>query len=236
MLISVGKLSSIGEILTIRFAASPPPGERQSSDFDSLLDSFQFGGTVQDIPWFSQAAVAPPAKACVCAAVGVAFSASPPVSEDEVPEPADLSPVLSLSPRLQSDRTRPRKRSTGICFMDHTHTKGLEEQCASIPKRGLKSMRGSTGECARLSWERKLSPDCADYPARSGTTTAHALAPEEPNVYRSNQESRAALQRSAMFPAMVRDPDLRFAPLERGGVFWMSAVYKHYVPTGQGTA
>ena len=62
MLTSVGKLSSIGEMLTIKFAASPPPGERQSSDFDSLLDSFQFGGTVQDIPWFSQLAVAPPAS------------------------------------------------------------------------------------------------------------------------------------------------------------------------------
>jgi len=36
-----------------------------------------------------------------------------------------------------------------------------------------------------------------------------------------------------MFQAIVRDPT-RFAPLERGGVFWVSAVYKHYVPPGRG--
>src|SRR5688572_21131106 len=44
-----------------------------------------------------------------------------------------------------------------------------------------------------------------------------------------------ALQRSAMFPAMVRETSLRFAPLERGGVFWGCAFYKHFVPTGRGT-
>ncbi len=44
-----------------------------------------------------------------------------------------------------------------------------------------------------------------------------------------------ALQRSAMFPAMVRETGLRFAPMERGGIFWGRPFYKHYVPTGRGT-
>ena len=35
------------------------------------------------------------------------------------------------------------------------------------------------------------------------------------------------------FRAMIRTA-LRFAPLERGGVFWSRAFYKHWVPTGRG--
>jgi hypothetical protein len=45
---------------------------------------------------------------------------------------------------------------------------------------------------------------------------------------------RPALQRSAMFPAMVRETGLRFAPLERGGTFSGRTFYKHYIPTGRG--
>ena len=45
---------------------------------------------------------------------------------------------------------------------------------------------------------------------------------------------RPALQRSAMFLGIVRDTAPRFAPLERGGVFWGRTFYKHYVPTGRG--
>src|SRR6185295_8737808 len=77
MLISVGKLSSIGEMLTIKLAASKPPGDRQRSCFDSLVVSVHLGGTFHDIPCASHFAVPPPASAAVWAAVGVAFSASP---------------------------------------------------------------------------------------------------------------------------------------------------------------
>ena len=41
-----------------------------------------------------------------------------------------------------------------------------------------------------------------------------------------------ALQRSAMFPAMVRETDLCFAPLERGEIFGGRAFYKHLAPNG----
>src|SRR5687768_2041976 len=38
-----------------------------------------------------------------------------------------------------------------------------------------------------------------------------------------------------MFPAMVRNTRIGFAPLERGGVFWVPVFYKHFVPTGTRT-
>src|SRR5580765_3941216 len=98
MLDSVGKLSSMGEMLTIKLAASAPPGERQTSSFDSLLCSFQDGGTVQDIPCWSHLTVCPPASACNWAAVGVACSALPllsPELEADFPGPPDVFELLS---------------------------------------------------------------------------------------------------------------------------------------------
>src|SRR5882672_4726804 len=143
MLMSVGKLSSIGEMLTIKLAASDPPGEFQRSSFDSLVTSFHCGGTVHDIPCWSHLTVWPPASACIWAAVGVACSASPPLSLElvaDLPDLFELFELLSLFVKLQSESANPRTIRTGICFIGHTHKKGLKEQCASIPKQGAKSM------------------------------------------------------------------------------------------------
>src|SRR6266480_1200126 len=141
MLISVGKLSSIGEMFTIKLAASDPPGERQTSIFDSFEAWVQPDGTVQDIPCWSHFTVWPPANACICAAVGVACSASPPLSLDaDLPGPLEFVDVFSLLLKLQSESANPRTSKTGICFMGHTHEKELEEKCASIPNRAWKSM------------------------------------------------------------------------------------------------
>src|SRR5882724_3637397 len=120
MLMSVGKLSSIGEMLTIKLAASDPPGELQTSSFDSLVTCFHCGGTVHDIPCWSHLTVWPPANACVCAAVGVACSASPPLSlerDADWPGPPELFELLSLFVKLQSDSANPSTSRTGICFI-----------------------------------------------------------------------------------------------------------------------
>src|SRR6185436_19835082 len=116
MLTSVGKLSSIGEMFTIRFAASEPPGERHNSDLDSLVVSFQDAGTVQDIPCWSHFAVLPPASAAVCAAVGFACSTSPPLLDPValLRGAPELFDDLSLLVRLQSESAKPRTSSTGI--------------------------------------------------------------------------------------------------------------------------
>ncbi len=37
-----------------------------------------------------------------------------------------------------------------------------------------------------------------------------------------------------MFPPMVRETGLRFAPLERGGIFWSREFYKHLASAGAG--
>src|SRR6266508_1388759 len=126
MLMSAGKLSSIGEILTLKLAASEPPGEFQTSSFDSLVTSFHCGGTVQDIPCWSHLTVWPPASACNWAAVGVACSASPLPSlepEADLPGPLELFELLSLFVRLQSERANPSTIRMGICFIGHTHEK-----------------------------------------------------------------------------------------------------------------
>src|SRR6185503_13385619 len=149
MLMSVGKLSPNGEMLTIRLAASKPPGDRQSRDFESTSVCFQLGGTVHDMPCWSHFTVWPPASAAVCAAVGFACSTSPPLVADfelllEVPE---LVLVLNLLVRLQRDNARPRTSSTGICFMGTLATKRLEEQPASMRKTVHKSMPAATCYC-----------------------------------------------------------------------------------------
>src|ERR1051325_1794290 len=137
MLSSGRKLSSIGEMLTIRFAASEPPGERHSSDFDSLVVSFQDAGTVHDMPCWSHFAVLPPANAAVCAAVGFACSTSPPLLDPVAvfrvaPEFVD---DLSLLVRLQSESAKPSRSSTGICFIGTLTSRRLKEQSASMRKQ-----------------------------------------------------------------------------------------------------
>src|SRR6185436_14994098 len=123
MLISVGKLSSIGEMLTIKFAASDPPGECQTSCFDSLLTSFHCGGTVHDIPCWSQVTFWPPASAWVWAAVGVACSACMSLEDDvDLPGVLEFVELLNLLVKLQSERANASKRKTGICFMMATLT------------------------------------------------------------------------------------------------------------------
>src|SRR6185295_10475970 len=145
MLISAGKLSSIGEMLTIKFAASEPPGERHVSIFASFSVSVHLGGTVQDIPCRSHLTVWPPARAAVCAPVGVAFSAW--ISLSPLPEPPELLDGFSLLVRLQSERANPRTSKTGRCFMFPLAIRRLKEHSASIPKRGVKSnARQRTGQ------------------------------------------------------------------------------------------
>src|SRR6185295_8721656 len=105
MLESTGKLSSIGEMLTMSEAAIPPPGERITNIFDSFVSSVQFVGMVHDIPCLSHFTSCPPASAAVCSAVALPGSTDlllPPVAvgpEFELPD-------LNLSERLQSERPR----------------------------------------------------------------------------------------------------------------------------------
>src|SRR5262245_51831736 len=117
MLISVGKLSSIGEILTISDAA-PAPGDRHVNVFDSLVVSVQPDGTVHDIPCRSHFASAPPASAAVCAAVATPRSAFASLSLTEVEEFEDPELLfLNLSERLHRERARPINNTSAICFM-----------------------------------------------------------------------------------------------------------------------
>src|SRR5215207_7730452 len=94
---SVGKSAPIGETLTIRFAASQEPGERQRSDVLSTDCFVQRCGTVHDISCCSHLADWPPETAAVCAAVGCGPSASSPpvvvVAEVVPPEPPDVFDV-----------------------------------------------------------------------------------------------------------------------------------------------
>src|SRR6185503_7076482 len=116
MLTSVGKLSSIGEMLTFSVAASEP-GECHRNDFDSFSNSVHFGGTVNDMPCRSHFTSWPPASAAVCAAVGCPRSAD---RELELLEPDELELELlpwSLSERLQRERAKPSSNRTRICFM-----------------------------------------------------------------------------------------------------------------------
>src|SRR6266850_2407121 len=137
MLMSAGKLSSIGEILTIKFAASDPPGDRHVSIFDSFSVSVHFGGTVHDMPCRSHLTVWPPANAAVCAPVGVARSAW--ISLSPLPDPPELLDGFSLLVRLQSESANPRTSKTGRCFMVPLTIRRLKEHSASIPKGGVKS-------------------------------------------------------------------------------------------------
>jgi hypothetical protein len=137
MLMSVGKLSSIGEMFTIRLAASEPPGERHANIFDSLVVSVHFCGTVQDIPCASHLTVCPPAIASVCAAVGFAFSTSPSLEEEErLPVCPELLLGFSLLVKLQSERAKPSIIRTGICFMGHHSRVELKKAMRFYVKTG----------------------------------------------------------------------------------------------------
>src|SRR6185369_7703052 len=106
MLASVGKLSSMGEILTINEASLP--GELHRSSLDSLLTSFQLAGTLKDIPCRSHFASCPPSRVANCAGLATPCSAGAPLSpevEDELePDPVVDFPCLNFSERLHSER------------------------------------------------------------------------------------------------------------------------------------
>src|SRR5688500_18057326 len=76
---------------------------------------------------------------------------------------------------------------------------------------------------------------CLDIGAQPRTRPGSALAPASPMFIETGCDPRTALQRSAMFPAMVRNTCISFAPLERGAVLWILACFKYFVPTGRGT-
>src|SRR5215204_6501485 len=98
----MGKLSSIGEILTFIDAVS---GERHENIFDSLVVSVQPAGIVHDIPCLSHFASLPPASAAPCAAVATPCSGFASLSLTEV-EPPELL-FLNLSERLHSESASP---------------------------------------------------------------------------------------------------------------------------------
>src|ERR1051325_1545960 len=123
MLASAGKFSGIGEMLTIRFAASEPPGERHVNDFASFSVCVHFAGTVHDIPWRSHFACWPPASAAVCAAVGSPCSTFPPLEpefelEPDEPVELDLLP-WSRSERLQRDNEKKMATISVMGFIGH---------------------------------------------------------------------------------------------------------------------
>src|SRR6185436_4848334 len=114
----MGNSSAIGEMLTIRLAAPPAPGDRHMNDWASFCSSVQFGGTVHDMPCRSHFAPWPPAIAAVCAAVVCACSGLAALSLTEPPEELDAEPPLwSFSERLQSDNAKPMNNTSAICFM-----------------------------------------------------------------------------------------------------------------------
>src|SRR4029078_1586659 len=105
----------------------------------SLLSSFHFGGTLQDIPCRLHFASCPPASACVCASVGVPFSAVPLEVDEDFSEPVPPE-LFNFVPRLHNDSAKPSKRMVGICFIGHTRNKGVERADSFYCKQPLKSM------------------------------------------------------------------------------------------------
>src|SRR6185503_18123061 len=120
MLTSVGKLSSIGEMLTIKLAASNPPVDRHANCFDSLVVSDHFAGTVKEIPCWSHLICCPPARAANCAGLASPCSAvAPPVlslDDDEELVPDELFD-LSLLVKLHNDKVKPKTKMTGRYFI-----------------------------------------------------------------------------------------------------------------------
>src|SRR5688572_26609103 len=117
MLMSVGKSSSIGEMLTINDAASDPPGERHVKLFASFVVSVQLGGTVHDMSCRSHFTSLPPAIAAVCASVGCAGSGFAALSLTEGADLVSELLFLNLSERLQSDKANPITNTSAMCFI-----------------------------------------------------------------------------------------------------------------------
>src|SRR6266480_6423131 len=125
---SVGKSSAIVEMLTIRFAASEPPGERARKVSRSSVTFVHFGGMVHDSPCWSHLMVCPPASAAVWAAVGTAFSAVIPPFEADVPVPVGPLAFFDFV-RLHSERARPSNRSVEISFICRLATGAERAEC-----------------------------------------------------------------------------------------------------------
>src|SRR5262245_15474125 len=120
MLDSAGKSSSIGEMLTMSEAASPPPGERIMNIFDSFVSSVQFVGIVHDIPCFSHFTSLPPAIAAACSAVALPGSAVLLEPPPELDEPEFEFPLCSFSERLQRERAKAISTTSRMFFMAET--------------------------------------------------------------------------------------------------------------------
>src|SRR5690349_6302481 len=105
-------------MLTISEAASAPPGERQTNDFDSFVCSVHFGGTVHDMPWRSHFICCPPARAAVSSAVGWPCSALfVPADLELDDEPEDECAFFSRSDKLQRESANPMSRTSRMFFM-----------------------------------------------------------------------------------------------------------------------
>src|SRR5688572_30134128 len=114
MLMSTGKVSSIGEIFTFSDAVSV---ERHEKIFDSFVSSVQPAGSVNDIPCLSHFASLPPASAAIWTGVATPRSGLASLSLTEV-EGVELELLfLNLSERLQRERARPMNKTNAICFM-----------------------------------------------------------------------------------------------------------------------
>jgi hypothetical protein len=96
MLVSAGKSALIGEMLTMRNAASELPGDCHMKEVLSALFFFQRCGTVQVISCCAHSADCPPAMAADCSAVGSGGSASSSAEEDEDEEEVPESPTLGV--------------------------------------------------------------------------------------------------------------------------------------------
>src|SRR6266567_4804489 len=143
MLTSTGKSSAIAEILTIRFAASQLPGERNAKLLRSSVTFVHLGGIVQDMPCLLHLISSPPASAAVSAAFGCAFSAVMSLDEDGAPEPPlfelEFPALFNLLVKLQSDNARPSTIRIGICFMVQLAQRNERAVCF-YDKRSDKSM------------------------------------------------------------------------------------------------
>src|SRR4030095_9892712 len=145
MLDWAGKLSSIGEILTIKLAELL--GALHMNDLLSFSVSFQLAGTVHDIPCRSHFASFPPAIAAACAGVATPFSALPPPPELELDpefEPDDDFPCLNFSERLQHDNAETRTSPIGMYFIIRTPRSDVKAS-RFYRKRRSKSMAGIHG-------------------------------------------------------------------------------------------
>src|SRR6266478_7766843 len=113
MLVSVGKSSAIGEMLTI--SEAEVPGALQTRVFDSFDDSVHFGGTLNDIPCWSHLTSRPPASAAVWAAVGCGRSTGP--LELVVPGADSVPAGFNLPARLQIEQENASAIISRIFFM-----------------------------------------------------------------------------------------------------------------------